>query len=181
MLGVRARLYPWIERGVLATGWLRADQPRQWSRYARLVFVCSGNICRSPYAEAAARRCGLAAISCGIATEQGLPADGTAIKEAAQRGLDLTSHRTTRWQDVEIGTGDIVVAMQLRHALTVLPRATAHACQVIMLSSLLLPKFAPICDPYGKPQDQFRRVFDLIDSGVLRMAQLRRLAESGTT
>jgi protein-tyrosine-phosphatase len=81
---------------------------------------------------------------------------------------------------VEIGTGDIIVAMQLRHALTVLPRATARACRVIMLSSLLLPKFAPIRDPYGKPRDQFRTVFDLIDSGVLRMAQLRRLAGSGT-
>ena len=180
MLGVRARLYPWIERGVLATGWLRADQPRQWRRYARLVFVCSGNICRSPYAEAAARRCGLAAISCGIATEKGLPADGTAITEAAQRGLDLTSHRTTRWQDVEIGTGDIVVAMQLRHALTVLPRATAHACQVIMLSSLLLPKFAPIPDPYGKPRQYFHSVFDLIDAGIQRMAQLHTLADSET-
>jgi len=49
-----------------------------------------------------------------------------------------------------------------------------------MLSSLLLPKFAPIRDPYGKRGTSSGTVFDLIDSGVVRMAQLRRLAGSGT-
>src|SRR5262249_10252214 len=148
MAGVRTKLYSGVERAVLAVGWLRAGDPNQGgAEGGRLVFGCSGNICRSPYAEAAAHRRRLAAIACGTHTQPGVPANGTAIAEAAQRGVDLTSHRTTRWQDAQVRKGDIVVAMQLRHAFAVLPRARASACRVVMLSSLL-PSFAPIRDPY---------------------------------
>jgi len=126
MLRVRTRLYTWLERSILTLGWLRADELSKWKECERLVFVCTGNICRSPYAEVAAHRHGLRAVSCGTQTQTGLPANATAIEEAALRRVDLSSHATTRWQDFEIGKGDLIVAMQLRHAIAVWPRARAH-------------------------------------------------------
>ncbi len=179
MLRVRTRLYPKIERGVLALGWLRANEARHSQGSKRLVFVCSGNICRSPYAQALARMRGMRAISCGTHTRPGLPADATAIREAARRDVDLTSHMTTRWEDVDLAEGDLIVAMQLRHAWTVLPRARANRCPVVMLSSFL-PEFAPVWDPYGKPGDAYQRAFDLIDSGVDRMARWHELSARET-
>jgi protein-tyrosine phosphatase len=164
---------------MLALGWFRADEVRHWRALKRMVFVCSGNICRSPYAEVAARMLGLDAVSCGTHTRAGLPADATAITEAARREVDLTAHRTTRWEDCEIETGDLIVAMQLRHALAVLPRARARSCPVVMLSSFLLPEFAPVWDPYGKQSAEFRRAFDLIDAGLRRMSQLKEGAAAG--
>jgi protein-tyrosine phosphatase len=164
MLRVRTYLYPEIERGVLALGWLRADQARH-GRSRRLVFVCSGNICRSPYAQAVARQRGVNAVSCGTQTHAGLPANEVAIAEAARRSIDLTSHRTTRWEDLEIEEDDLIVVMQLRHALSVLPRARERSCPVVMLSSLL-PEFAPVFDPYGKESAAFQRAFGLIDRGI---------------
>src|SRR5215475_9849794 len=98
---------------MLALGWLRADERRHGQRCKRVVFVCSGNICRSPYAEVAARMRGLPAVSCGTHTQTGLPADGTAIVEAARRTVDLSAHRTTRWEDFEPEDGDLLIAMQL--------------------------------------------------------------------
>jgi protein-tyrosine phosphatase len=171
MLRVRARLNSSIERGVLALGWLRADRVRQWPERARLIFVCSGNICRSPYAQEAARRRGIAAISCGTHTDNGLPANSSAVRNAAERGVDLSVHRTTKWEDLVVEKGDVVVAMQLQHALAVLPRARAAASPVVMFSSLL-PDFTTVFDPYGKPDEQFRAVFDLIDTGIERVARL---------
>jgi protein-tyrosine phosphatase len=171
MLRVRARLNSLIERGVLALGCLRADRLRQWHHCRRLIFVCSGNICRSPYAQEAARRHGIAAVSCGTHTNNGLPAEPAAIREAARRGVDLSAHRTTKWDDLAIEKGDVIVAMQLRHALTVLSRARAEAYPVVMFSSLL-PGFATVWDPFGKPDEQFRQVFDLIDAGIARFAGL---------
>ena len=103
-----------MERGVLALGWLRADRLRRWPGQGRLVFVCSGNICRSPYAQEVARRHGIAAVSCGIDTNNGLPADSAAMRTAAQRGVDLSAHRTTKWEDLVVATGDVIVAMQLK-------------------------------------------------------------------
>jgi protein-tyrosine phosphatase len=175
MLRVRTRLYPKIERGVLALGWLRAAEAKHGRGGKRLIFVCSGNICRSPYAEAIARMRGLNAISCGTHTRTGLPADGLAVTEAARRAVDLTSHTTTRWEDIELEEGDLIIAMQLRHAWAVLPRARAHHNPVVMLSSLLA-EFAPVWDPYGKPGDAYERAFDLIDAGVQRMTQWHDLA-----
>lgn len=156
---------------MLALGCLRADRLRQWPQRGRLVFVCSGNICRSPYAQEVARRHGIAAVSCGTDTNNGLPADGAALRTAAERGVDLSAHRTTKWEDLVVEKGDVIVAMQLKHALAVLPRARAEAFPVVVFSSLL-PDFTTVFDPYGKPDERFREVFDLIDAGIQRAARL---------
>ena len=158
---------------MLALGWLRAEEARH-RPLKRVVFVCSGNICRSPYAEVTARMRGLTAVSCGTETQTGLAADNTAIIEAARRAVDLNAHRTTRWEDLELEAGDLIVCMQLRHALAVRPRARASGCPVVMLSSFLLPQFAPVWDPYGKQSPEFQRAFDLIDAGVQRMSQWKQ-------
>ena len=65
-----------------------------------ILFVCLGNICRSPLAEAALRA---AAVNQGLALtvasagtidlHAGEPADRRAIAEAARHGIDLTHHR----------------------------------------------------------------------------------------
>jgi protein-tyrosine phosphatase len=159
---------------MLALGYLKADEVRHGQRCKRVVFVCSGNICRSPYAEVVARMRGLRAVSCGTHTETGLPADSTAITEAARREVDLHSHRTIRWEDFALEDGDLLVAMQLRHARAILPRA--RGCPVVMLSSLL-PQFAPVWDPFGKQSPEFQRSFDLIDAGVQSLSRWRSLAE----
>jgi protein-tyrosine phosphatase len=171
MLGVRKRVYPLVERAVLATSLLCADGTRPWAVTGRLVFVCTGNICRSPYAEFVARAHGLDAISCGTHTTADRPADATAIAEAARRGVDLQSHRTSRWQDVAIESGDVVIATQLRHAFSVLPRARQLKCRVIMMSSLLLPEFSVIWDPYGREPQAYVRAFELIERAVGRIVQ----------
>lgn len=73
---------------------------------ARVVFVCAGNTCRSPLAEALGRRIfgehGLpvAVTSAGLAASAGAPAAPEARSEAAQRGLDLEGHRARRVEDV---------------------------------------------------------------------------------
>jgi protein-tyrosine phosphatase len=167
-----------LENGVLGLGLLRPDPRHHDIGRGKLIFVCSGNICRSPYAEAVARRYGMRAVSCGTRAEPGGAADITAVSEAAQRGVDMSSHRSTRWRDVELQADDIVIAMQLRHALAVLPRARAHLCPVLLFSSLL-SEFAVIEDPYGKAGWQFRSVFNLIDAGITRIMQLRGLPTEG--
>ena len=163
---------------MLALGWLRADRARH-GRSRRLVFVCTGNICRSPYAQAVARMRGVNAVSCGTQTDTGLPANDVAVAEAARRSVDLTSHTTTRWEDLELEEGDLIVAMQLRHAWAVLPRARERSCPVVMLSSLL-PEFAPVFDPYGKESAAFQHAFDLIDTGVESMTRWPDLAARTT-
>ncbi|MDR2214333.1 MAG: hypothetical protein LBE59_00640 [Nevskiaceae bacterium] len=158
---------------------MRLFTPRraQLDEGARLVFVCTGNICRSPYAEFIARNHGLNAISAGVNTHNGLPANDAAIAEASRRGVDMRSHRTTRWQDVPLHSGDLILALELRHALATRERAAQHQCRVVLMSYFLQPRFAFISDPYGKTQREFAVAFDLIETAVGNLAaRLRQRA-----
>jgi len=169
---IRRRLYPLLERTLLGLGAFRSAAGDRKSAPQRVIFVCSGNICRSPYAEALARARGLPAVSCGTHARSGSPADPSAIAEAASRGIALDDHRAARWQDMELRRGDLIVAMTLRHILFVLPRVLRSGSDLALFSALL-PRFAPIWDPYGRPREFYGQIFDLIDIGISRLAECR--------
>jgi protein-tyrosine phosphatase len=169
MFGLRRKFYSCIEHAVVRLGIMRLPHVVDPAA-AHLIFVCTGNICRSPYAEYVAREYGLNTSSCGVHAGTGLPADATAIKEAGRRSKDLTSHRTTPWDDVHLGTNDIIVALELRHALAVRARARASNTPVVLMSSLLKDRFQILWDPYGRTQQDYSAVFDLIESGVRTLA-----------
>lgn len=172
MLHIRRRIQPWMERGALAIGRFTLKDASRWQEARQLIFVCTGNICRSPYAELVARKYGMNAKSCGIATTPNLPADKTAILEAGRRGCNMAPHRTTRWLDTPLVKGDLVVALELRHALAALPRAESEEVPVVLLSSMLPDKFETLRDPYGRSRSEYSHVFDLIDICLARIADL---------
>ena len=85
---------------------------------SRLLFICYGNICRSPFAEVYARQrakeLGLAEIvadSAGIGATPGTPSPNNAIKAARELGVDLRTHRAKLLRDLNIESTDQVIAM----------------------------------------------------------------------
>ena len=68
-------------------GLYRQYGPADRGEVRRLVFVCKGNICRSPFAEAVARAAGADAVSYGLDARDGLPANPSAIRTARKFGL----------------------------------------------------------------------------------------------
>lgn len=93
-----------------------------WSRIDRLIFVCHGNICRSPLAEYAARSEGLSSESFGLSCSDGHPADPRAVGYAKSCNLDLSAHRTRNIRAYSPLPGDLVVVMEPSH----LDQASAH-------------------------------------------------------
>jgi len=83
--------------------------------FQRLVFICSGNICRSPLAEVYARSLGKQAASCGLNCGDGFPADPRAIQFARAHGLTLDRHRTVNVRDFEFRDTDFIVVMEPSH------------------------------------------------------------------
>lgn len=94
---------------------------------ARLLFVCSGNICRSPAAEALARR-GLdarglgsvATASCGTLRIAGEPAAEHTVRAMAERGVDLSAFRSRALSHFLLREADLVVCMEPMHREAVL-------------------------------------------------------------
>lgn len=81
----------------------------------RYVFVCAGNICRSPIAEATAKAEGANAISFGLDTRGGDGPDPRALAYARKNGLSVDEHITTTAEHYKPMPGDLVVAMEPKH------------------------------------------------------------------
>ncbi|ROQ42904.1 protein-tyrosine-phosphatase [Marinobacter sp. 3-2] len=81
----------------------------------RLVFICNGNICRSPVAEAYAKSLGREAASCGFGCADGFPADNRAIQFAESLGLSLHRHKTRNIVNFEFYDSDFIVVMEPSH------------------------------------------------------------------
>ncbi len=88
----------------------------------QILIVCSGNICRSPYAEAALRTAlAMRSIpsevrSCGTAALEGEPATSTVVRLARTQGVDLRRHRAQQVSVALLRTADLVLAVTARHA-----------------------------------------------------------------
>lgn len=134
-------------------------------RVERLVFVCRGNICRSPYAEAVVSKRGLmSAASFGLEARTGSPAYDKAVRNARMRSIDLRGHRATAVDDIEIRRGDLLVAMEPHHAVTLTQRFP-HS-QVTLLG-IWAPRRRPfIQDPYSCGDGYYQECFGFIDTAL---------------
>jgi protein-tyrosine phosphatase len=151
----------------------------------RILFVCAGNICRSPVAEAVVRaefaRAGVDVLVASAGTGPwhiGKPADARAQASALERGYDLSSHRARRVSADDFGQFDLLLAMDRDNLADLSARCPDEYAGKL---GLFLP-FAgvdtpqEVADPYyGGPED-FTRVVDLAISGAKGMLALLGMA-----
>ena len=148
----------------------------------RISFVCTGNICRSPLAEALARHY-LDKAGYGDWFEVdsfgthdyhvGLGADQRTIATAAAFGIDLTGHRARQVSAADVADAGLVFAMDSGHH-TFLQRLLPAAEQENL--HLFLPwtgAAAPVDvpDPYYGELDGFVAVHRLLDDAMQRLVQ----------
>lgn len=168
-----------------AIGSYRAARSIHWDVIARLVFVCQGNICRSPYAGARARAFGARAISLGIDAADGTGANADAARNALLRGIDLKDHRSTRLHPSLTERGDLIVVFEPVQLLRVTPQIVAGAAGLTLLGLWAHPVRPHIQDPYGRSDRYFQQCFSAIDLNihelVTRMAAHRAPAVTGGT
>lgn len=144
----------------------------EWRRVRRLVFVCKGNICRSPYAEVRARQFFENTTSFGLQAKSGESANSLAIQNAARRDLDLRDHHAISLHDVTLGSDDLLVGMEPAHvsALDAIVRRERLGSQVTLLgiwSDCLRPYLA---DPYNRSDSFFQTCYTCIDKNLHQIA-----------
>ena len=153
---------------------LRRFAPIRWASVTRLVFVCRGNICRSPYAERRAASCGLPAASFGLAAATGGLADPTASRIAGRRGVQLAHHRACDFSDFVLCGGDLLVVMEPRQMREIMPRLPPLPLQMTLLGRWSRPRRLHLHDPFRLSEAYWERCFDIIDSAVQGIAEQMR-------
>ena len=123
-------------------GFYRTYKHIDFNAVNRLVFVCSGNICRSPFGEYMAKSKGLDAVSYGLHCRGGDKADPRAIHEACIRGIDMQNHVTRNISEYKLRKGDLILVMEPQHLLQL------NASNVKYEQVTLVPLWARYPTPY---------------------------------
>jgi protein-tyrosine phosphatase len=138
----------------------------------RILFVCTGNICRSPTAEGVlrhlARRAGVEVYveSAGIGDwHVGRPPDERAQHHARGRGYDLSEQRARQVAQRDFGTFDLIVAMDRGH----LAELQAQCPDEHRAKLRLLVPGHDVPDPYYGGSAGFERVLDMVEDACARL------------
>jgi protein-tyrosine phosphatase len=177
--GRRAYLHHLATRALWFAGTYRQLTQIDWRAIDRLVFVCKGNICRSPYGAERARLLGVDAVSFGLEATDGTDADPAAYRNARQRQVDLSAHRARRLEESRLRRGDLLLVFEPRQVSAVRERCGDAA--VVSLAGLWSRPARPyICDPYGRNDLCFQECYAVIDTGVTLLASQLLAAKNGS-
>lgn len=137
-----------------------------------ILFVCTGNVCRSPmatclFSQASALPNGWNVASAGVAAFGGLPASAPAVTVMAARGLDLRSHSSQPVTAELVDRAYIILTMTRAQKHTVVDRFPMGADKIYLIRDFDAARTgAEIADPIGGSVEIYADVADEIDAAL---------------
>ncbi len=156
----------------------------------RILFVCTGNICRSPSAEGVMRKLIVdtpleSRVDIDSAGTHGYhigaPPDARSVEHAARRGVDLTPLRARQIMTADFARFDYVLAMDeinMKYLRAMCPAKFAGRVK-LLLEFAVGAEGLEVPDPYYGEANDFERVLDLVERGChgLQQALLTQLSD----
>ena len=155
-------------------------------RFYTLLFVCTGNTCRSPLAEAVARReleargwrDRVRVLSAGTGAFPGMGASEGSVTVASRHGLALEDHRSSPLTPELAREADLILGMSPGHVIRA--RELAPEARVELLGSFARGSEGPaglsVPDPIGAPLEVYEETYQVIEELVTQA--MERLEET---
>jgi protein-tyrosine phosphatase len=138
----------------------RGQRPR------KILVVCHGNVCRSPYLQAVLQRAlpELAVKSAGF-FGAGRPVPQLSVVLSAERGLDLSRYRSRPLTRSTVGNADLVIVMDSFQARQLARSFPIDRARIVVAGDLdpLFGASRSITDPWNQSSDVFASSFDRLD------------------
>ena len=147
---------------------------------ANILFVCTGNTCRSPFAQAFFTKLihqkdldAVAAESAGLTALPGDTATLTAQQAAAEHGVDLAAHQAKPVSKELVSGSDLILVMERSHESAIIANYPESAGKVRLLRHY--GRFGStqrgVTDPYGLQYDAYRFCFLDIEDAVTGLVE----------
>jgi len=176
---------------------IRRDNPVQqrdiaggWTTLRSVLFVCRGNVIRSPMAAALLEqrltmlgRAGVRVTCAGLRANRGQPADPRAVEVAHRLGVSLAGHRAQPLTAALVDDAELIVVMDSLNEAELRSRFPEARARVLRLGALVQDgrrRPVDVTDPFDGDARDFHRCAQLIERSIERLVSRLRGAAAGT-
>lgn len=163
----KMNLFPFSIRPIRKIYTMKARRAMEGAR--SVLFVCKGNICRSPFAQHYAQtvfRETKRIMSAGYYPEKGRCCPDQAVSVAGELGIDLNQHRSSVLSEENVCEAQIIFALDEEDRKTLTNRYPFAKQKVYLLGLLALNGAVSVMDPFGGGINDYRTAYQLIQRAL---------------